>query len=262
MSARGACWLIAGLLWLAAPLASAAQMQLEVLALKHRTADQIVPILKPLVAEGGTVTGMNNQLIVRTTPENLAEIKRVLARIDHAPQRLRISVRQDVSGSRSASGARLSGDDHGVRYETLSTRAEGDENNVHVVQTLDGQPAFITTGQAVPLPDQTVVVTGAGAVVQDSIHYRDVSSGFYVVPHVNGKEVTLQIAPQLESAGNSGGAIDLQHVQSTVAGRLGQWIEIGGAAHNLTEDRGSEVVSTRRHDAQSRSIWVKVEKVE
>ena len=148
-----------------------------------------------------------------------------------------------------------------LRYQTLSTRAEGDESNVHVVQTVDGQPAFISAGESVPLPDQTVVVTGAGAVVQDSIHYRDVTSGFYVIPHVNRDEVTLQIAPQLESAGHSGGAIDIQHVQSTASGRLGEWIELGGIEHNQSGSSGSTVVSTRRHDARSRSIWVKVEEI-
>jgi len=261
MKARTLCWVLLGVLLCASPVAGADSMKLEVIPLKHRSADQIIPILKPLVARGGTITGMNDQLIVRSTPENLAQLKHVLSRIDRPARRLRITVRQDVAGTRSGGGQGVSVTDHGVRYDTLSTLSEGDQNNVHVVQTVDGKPAFISAGQAVPLPDQTVVVTGAGAVVQNSIHYRDVSSGFYVIPHVNGDEVTLQIAPQLESANHSGGAIDIQHVQSTVSGRLGQWIDLGGVEHNLSEDSGSEIVSTRRHDAQSHSIWVKVEEV-
>ena len=236
-------------------------MKIEVIPLKHRSASQIIPVLKPLVARGGTVTGMNDQLIVRTTPENLAALKQVLRRIDRPARRLRIIVRQDVAGTRSGSGSGQSVSDQGVRYDTLSTLSEGAQSNLHVVQTVDGKPAFISVGQAVPLPDQTVVVTTAGAAVQNSIHYRDVTSGFYVIPHVSGDDVTLQVAPQLESASHSGGAIDIQHVQSTVSGRLGQWIELGGVQHDLAEGSRNEVVSTRRHDAQSRTIWVKVEEI-
>lgn len=261
MTGRTLRWLVLGLLLAAPPLTVADAMRLEVIPLKHRTASQVVPIVKPLVAKGGTVTGMNNQLIIRSTPANISELKHLLKSIDRPARRLLIEVRQDVSGFQTGARQDVSGNSHGTEYRTLSTLSEGDENNVHVVQTVDGQPAFISTGKSVPLPDQTVVVTGAGAAVQNTIHYRDVTSGFYVIPHVHGDEVTLQIAPQLESAGHSGGAIDIQHVQSTASGRLGQWIELGGAGHNQTEDSGSTVVSTRRHDAESRSIWVKVEEL-
>ena len=54
-------------------------MTLEIIPLQYRTADEIIPIIRPLVHQGGTVTGMNNQLIVKTTASNLIEIKQILA---------------------------------------------------------------------------------------------------------------------------------------------------------------------------------------
>ena len=70
---------------------------MEVIPLKHRTAEEVVPILQPFVAEGGAISGMRNQVILSTTPSNLAEIKKILNSIDGELRRLMVSVRQDES---------------------------------------------------------------------------------------------------------------------------------------------------------------------
>ena len=64
------------LAWAAA--SHAQQSVLEVIQLKYRNADQVIPMLKPLLAPGGTISGMQNRVIVRTTPANLAELRKVL----------------------------------------------------------------------------------------------------------------------------------------------------------------------------------------
>jgi len=85
-----ACVLVPG--W-----ARAAETQvLEVIPLGYRQAEDVIPMLRPLLAPGGTITGMKNQLVVRTTPSNLTELKQVLATVDAAPRRLMISVRQSA----------------------------------------------------------------------------------------------------------------------------------------------------------------------
>lgn len=47
---------------------------LEVIPLKYRTAEQVIPIILPMLAREGGVSGLQNQLVVRTTPANLEEI--------------------------------------------------------------------------------------------------------------------------------------------------------------------------------------------
>ena len=51
--------------WFAA--AQAQETVLEVIDLKYRSAEQIVPMLKPLLAPGGTISSLQNRVIVRTT---------------------------------------------------------------------------------------------------------------------------------------------------------------------------------------------------
>ena len=53
-----------------------------------------------------------------------------------------------------------------------------EKNNIFYVNTLEGNPAFINTGQLIPIRNQTAVVTSGTVVVQNNIEHRNVSSGF------------------------------------------------------------------------------------
>ena len=96
--------------------AHAQQTVLEVIPLRYRTAPEVIPILQSMLAREGSISGFQGQLVVRTTPANLEEIKRILASLDTAPRQLVITVRQDVEAGRSSSAAEVSGSvggDHG-----------------------------------------------------------------------------------------------------------------------------------------------------
>ena len=47
--------------------AARAQQVVEVITLGYRQAEEVIPIVRPLLAPGGTVTGINNRLVVKTT---------------------------------------------------------------------------------------------------------------------------------------------------------------------------------------------------
>lgn len=195
------------LLLLASP-AVLAQETLEVISLRHRTVDQVLPVLRPLLAPGGALTGQSNQLIVRTSPENLAQIRAVLDAIDQPARRLMVSVRFDASQQ--------------------SARSARDEQAEQRLQVLEGGQAYISTGEA--------------------RIYGQAGTGFAVMPRVSGSSVTLDIAAQQE-AFTRGGAVRGERAVSTVSGRLGDWIELGGIS-----------VSSLRGEGERR-IWVKVEEL-
>src|SRR6185312_11152094 len=89
--------------------AARAQQVVEVITLGYRQAEEVIPIVRPLLAPGGTVTGINNRLVVRTTSANLAEIKQVLSAVDARPRQLMISVRQTSAALASREAASVSG---------------------------------------------------------------------------------------------------------------------------------------------------------
>ncbi|MFQ5659188.1 MAG: secretin N-terminal domain-containing protein [Gammaproteobacteria bacterium] len=269
-------------------LASAAQ--LEVIPLQHRSADEVIAIIKPLLARGGSVTGMNDQLIIKTTAANLAEIKQLLQHIDKAARRLMITVRQDVDGTsldadHSLSGSYSSGDvtianttrQHGqtgarisveddrgntVRYRTRSTRSKLEDNSDFRLQTIEGQPAFIESGQSIPVANHDVYVTHGAVVEHDTIEYRDVTSGFYILPRLNGDQVTLLVSPQLSRIHPHQRAIfDIQNVETTVHGALGEWIRIGGVDKESYNNKTQTLQRTRRREQEQRTVLIKVEEV-
>ncbi|MGH8635349.1 MAG: secretin N-terminal domain-containing protein, partial [Burkholderiales bacterium] len=110
--------LLAGLMLvaLAGVAAHAQNTVLEVIPLRYRMAQEVIPMIQPMLAREGSVSGFQGQLVVRTTPANLEEIKRILASLDTAPRQLLITVRQDAESGRSRSSAEVSGSvggDHG-----------------------------------------------------------------------------------------------------------------------------------------------------
>ncbi len=169
---------------LLSPLAAIGQTVTEVIPLQHRSSDEIIPVLQPLLDKQGAISGMQGQLIVRTTPANLQEIKRLLAEIDTAPRRLIITIKQDVdratelrlrgiSGSSAAAGARVtiagSEDNSGQTVEVgrqqgdgqkarvLSSRSLESDRNTQHVQVLEGSRAFIRSGQSLPQPARGLI---------------------------------------------------------------------------------------------------------
>src|SRR4029077_13894347 len=88
---------------------TAAQGSLEIIPLRHRTADQVLPALRPLMEPGATLTGQGTQLIVRTSPANLAELRRALGELHRPLRPLQISVRFDDALDSAARGVETSG---------------------------------------------------------------------------------------------------------------------------------------------------------
>lgn len=252
--------------------------EVEVIPLQHRTAEQLIPTLRPLVAPGGAVTGMQSSLIIRSTRANIEEIKRVVAALDKAPRRLLISVRQDAGGAaerRSISaGGTVSGSQgsvsvgpgaptgSGVNARVLDSSRTSDERVVQQIQALEGSPAYISVGSSRPVPIRSTTVGPGGTIVSRDVIYQDASTGFTVVPRLSGDRVTLDINPRLESANRvPAGSVSSRQIVTSASGRLGEWIELGGASQSSSRDsRGilSRDTATRE---SSGSVWVKVDEI-
>lgn len=70
-----------------------ADYPVEIIELKGRSVQEMLPVIRPFISSDGAVTGMNNQLILRTSPESLRDIRAILDRVDTPPRLLLISVR-------------------------------------------------------------------------------------------------------------------------------------------------------------------------
>lgn len=279
-------------LTLLSPLLAHAQQEMEVIPLRHRTVDQVLPTLRPLLEPGAALSGMNDQLILRASRKNREEIKRALDALDRPARSLVIYIAQNREATQAEQGGAIFGSvgNENVRIvqppgstvthtttgaggtviirqgssvvgasgvDTRSTRSSSSEQSVRVVE---GGRAFIQVGRSVPLPLRQVVVGPGGVMVSESIVYRDLGQGFYAEPRLAGERVTLDISPFNDAPG-PGGSVQTQRLSTTVSGRLGEWIELGGTGQQSSaQGQGALSVGTREV-RDNRSVWLKVEEV-
>jgi type II secretory pathway component GspD/PulD (secretin) len=278
-----------------APFAQA-QQGMEIIPLRHRTVEQVIPALQPFVEPGGALSGMNNQLILRGSARNREQVRQALAALDTPARRLMIRVSQNRDADSRQQGAEVSGNigfgnnvriiqpsgvgqievrrgdsinssgNSSINARAYDTRSTRDMRSSQMVQVVEGGRAFIQVGQSLPLPLRQVVLGPNGVVVTDSTVYRDVGQGFYAAPQLAGDRVTLEISPQFDTTGserNLGNAavVNTQRLSTTVSGRLGEWIELGGSGQQSNgHERGNLGIGTSEL-RDSRSVWLLVEEL-
>ena len=245
-----------------------AAQQVEIIELRSKNADEVLPALMPLLEPGGTLSGMNNQLFLKASPRNRADIKRALAAIDISSRRLIIRIAQNRQAEENSRGAEASGQvvlgstrrssGSATVWDTKSIRGE---RAAQMVQTVDGGQAFIQVGRSLPIPMRQVVIGPGGAVVNETMVYQDVGRGFYAMPRVNGDRVRLEISQQASSQGGYG-SINSQRLSTTVSGRLGEWIELGGSGRQASGNQGGALTLSTSDARDNRSVWLMVEEVE
>lgn len=246
-------WTLAVALALGAAAVSA-QHALEIISLRHRTVEQVLPVLQPLVEPGGTLSGTRGQLFLRASPGNVAEIRRALEAIDRPSRRLQISVRFDdalereqrdiaVSGAVSSSGR--------ARFSASAEEARGAsaERVDQRLQVLEGGRAFIASGVSRPFR------------VPGGTEIQDLATGFEVVPRLSGNQVLLEVAAQKETPGAHPGTAHGQRVTSTLSTRLGEWVEIGGTTSASARSDGGMGSASAARATGSRRVWIKVEEL-
>jgi type II secretory pathway component GspD/PulD (secretin) len=227
-------------------------------------------------------------VILRTTPQNLAELRMVLESIDGKLRRLQVSVKQasrtggrdakaSVSGSvgnerkrvtvpdsGSGEGGRVEirRDDDRVRAHAQASQSSAVDLGVQTVQVLEGNDAYIRVGQSIPVRSGIVTRTPQGAQISESVDYHDADTGFYVKPRVSGEQVTLSIGTRRDSVADpNSGSINVQRMDTIVSGRLGEWIELGGIMQDSTRTDGGTIYRRSSVGFDDRRVFLKVEEI-
>ena len=270
------------------PVAVLAADEIHVIALKHRTAQELIPVIRPLLGPTDAVSAMDYRLLVRTSPKRLADVERVVQQLDVAQRNLTLTVRQGSQAENRGTSQGLSGevsvgrdarvtlprganDDRGaviehqsgdarLRYQTRTERGSASDERTQTLRVQDGKPTYIRLGQSVPHVKRIIALSGRQLTVAQGVEYQNVVTGFEVLPRVQGERVQLDIMPRLSSlADPASGLANFQELRTTVNVRLGEWIDLGaisGAGENV---RRAIVESATAGSAEQRTVWIKVE---
>lgn len=259
---------------------------MEILTLQNRSADEVLPALRPLLEPGGVLTGVNDQIILRASSANRAQIKAALVALDKPVRQLLIYVSQHrqqnsqqrelAVGGHIGRGDSLQLDQPVSVHDGLNARIRSGDSTVdarlderqrnrgeqvsQIVRVADGGRAYIQAGVSLPMLLHQVYLSPSGIIISNSTVYRDIGSGFYATPHLNGQRVTLEISPQMDSPA-ANGAINVQRQYTTIATRLGEWTQLGGTDTQGNQQDKNLLGHTGSSNSTQGSIWVKVEAV-
>ena len=254
-----------------------ADYPIEVIELKARTLDEVLPVVRPLAGGDAVVTGMGNNLIIKASPAQLDAIRKLLAEIDRPPKRLLITVSNQGEDIGSASGYAGSADikidqgqiginspgrpvgDSQARIALHGSESRRSRTASQQVQALEGRPAYISGGTQVPIRERQSYFVNGVPYQSDVTRLQDVSSGFYVVPRLSGEYVSLEILQHDDRHAGVGGRIDIQRASTTVRARLGEWVDLGGIDTGGAGSRSGLGYATRNQDLTTQQIRVKVE---
>jgi len=236
-------------------------MEMVVIPLKYRTAEDAVTLLKPFMHPDGVISGTGYTLVIRSTAQNITDLKEILADFDTEQKRLQISVSYDrqfvlqdmqVGVHGKITNGKLSG-----QANVLQTRSRQDIAGVQRIQVLQGQWANIQAGKKFPISQRH---TNPDGTVTETIRYEQVSTGFQVFPQIAGKTAILKIRPFHSDLSHQGsGQIKSQSLETTVSAPLGKWVELGGIIQQLESGANSHQYSTGPRGEAAAGLFLKVE---
>lgn len=260
------------------------------LQLRNRPAEEIIPIVKPMLGDSDAISGRGFKIFLRSSAQTLAQVKEMLEVLDVAARVLQISVFQGStrglselglganlqieSGDASVeigSGSNSSGQGGGsITYSTdkgsgnlnsTNTRMRLHDRPIHQVRVTAGNEAYIETGEQIPYFSGANWIVPRG--VAGGIEYKDVTTGFYVLPRIHGDNVTLQVSPFKNTQSYSGGGnIKTQHANTTITGRIGEWLLIGGVTEQLKRAQSGTGSYSSTQSRNNESIWIKADLIQ
>lgn len=247
--------------------AVAAETIIEVITLTNRPASEIVPLLAPLLGNTAQLIDNGSNLLVKTTPDKLAEIKAIINQLDVRQSNLVITVIQSRQSTadelNAAARARLdipvndpSRSGGRIIGHLYQTQGKGTDENTQTVRTMEGVPAQIKVGNIYPKQN----FSGYG-YYPTTTEYTEATTGFSVTPRLVAQQVILSVSPWSDKV-NGRGQIETQNTQSTLRINLGEWVELGGVDANSNSSTNSALVNTRQSDKSQTHILVKVDRAD
>jgi len=261
---------------------------MSIIQLQHRPAEEVIPIVEPMLGADDAISGQGFKIFLQSSPQTLARVRDMIEALDTPAKVLQVSVFQGserdlgelgISANLQIEGGDASVDigngsdkDAGgsVTYSTgngsasvdgISTQKSLRDNPIHYVRTTEGTEAYIETGERIPYFYGAAWRGRRGFA--GSIEYKDAVTGFYVLPRIRGDNVILEVSPFKSTRSDTrGDNIDTQSAGTTVTGRIGEWILIGGVSEQVEQAQSVTGTTVATQSRGGSSIWIKADLVQ
>jgi hypothetical protein len=246
--------------------------------LKNRPADEVIPLIRPLLLDTEAMSGDGYQLFIKAPANRIAEIETLISAVDRASRTFRISVTSDEYAAISENNVNASvqiesGDakvnigkyprkDPGVTVNVDTRNTENKSDKTQFVQVQEGKPAYISKENLRITPIYSYVQRPNGNfLIEHNRLSPDKQDGFYVVARsADGKSANISI--QSATSNNRtyrGYGQEQTYVETTLRVRLGEWFEIGGNTESHNSDSKGVLYQTKKNKERYNKIFIKIE---
>jgi hypothetical protein len=220
-------------------ISRAETMQIEKIELQSIPARNVIPLIKPFLAENATISAKDYTIIVKTTAENMRQVKKLILDIDIPTKQLHISVSLDpwvmlqsqitnkrqqapqaekTAGENKSATSSTANADTTVIYKTTGHEVDP---GIQIIKVLQNRWSMVRTGQSIPIKKRTRNPDGT---ITESLSYQQINQGLRIKPHLEGQQVTLNVQPFYEADNQTGPGKKLYYKQEKVAtAMLGKW---------------------------------------
>ncbi|MFK7795519.1 MAG: hypothetical protein AB8B89_09225 [Gammaproteobacteria bacterium] len=246
--------------------------------LKNRSAEEVLPLILPLLHDAEAISGDGYQLFIKAPSNRITEIKNLISAVDRASKTFRISVTSDEyaaihennvnasvqieSGDAKVNVGKYPRKDPGVtvNIDTRNTDSKSDKTQFVLVQ--EGKPAYISKENLRITPIYSYVQRPNGNfLIEHNRLSPGKQDGFYVVARsADGKSANINI----QSATSSNRTYqrygpEQTYVDTTLRIRLGEWFEIGGNTDTHSSESKGVLYRTKKNEERYNKIFLKIE---
>ena len=273
--------------WGVFPEQASAEMRL--FELQHRPVGELAEMVRSLLGEEARVATDRNTLVVNASPSALDEVARLVDSYDRSKQMLRVTIEQgktfsghergvSASGRLQNDGSRIifgppgkksleggstiivdSGQNR-LKLRGTDSRYRESRQVSQFVSVLEGEPALVSVGRAVPFTSQMLTYWRQHPGFIATTSYENVDTGFEVLPTLYNGMVEIEVRPFMASLDRDNPQQIVFHELATkVNVPVGAWYELGGHMQ-AQDDLSREILGAGRGSAQNgSSVRVKVE---
>ena len=263
---------------------------MSTIQLQNRPAEEVIPIIKPMLGANDVITGEGFKIFLRSSPETLERVRQMIDVLDIRAKVMLVSVFQGSerdlgelgisatiqietgNASVDIGNGRDNNNDAGgnITYGTangsasisgISTQESLRDHPIHQVRVTEGTEAYIETGDQIPYFFGATSIGPRGNA--GSVVYKDVMTGFYVLPRIRGDNVILEVSPFKSSQSTTGGDnINTLSAGTTITGRVGEWLLIGGVTEQLEQAQSTTGTTFATQSRAGTGIWIKADLVQ
>jgi hypothetical protein len=250
-----------------------AENEFKIITLQHRFADDLLPIISPMVGSEGTATGIRNQLILRAPPNRMREIELAISRLDTARVNRKITINRDsqrlsqsnqieASGNVRVGNVSIRNDRHSISNSgnilIKRNSSTSHQNSSQFLNVLDGERAFIRVGQIVPFTQEWANISRRYAQIIRTTDWQEIDTGFAVRPRTISNQIELEITPRIANL-NSQGYIDFEELSTTLRVNLGEWVDIGNTMQSHDEISRKILSGRNSYSSEASGLIIKVD---